>query len=323
MEDLKVCIIGIYFGQFPNYFDLWLKSASYNYSIDFLIFTNQIVVSKYKNIKFINMNINELRSLSEEKLKMKVKLYRPYKCCDLRPAFGIIFSDYIAKYDYWGYCDFDLIWGDIKSFISKYNMQNYDRFLPNGHLGFYKNTIANNERFKIKPSNHDDFHIVFSSEENYAFDEHESKEIYLENNFSFFIKRIFADISIIYKRYRLALNDVNYNEQIFYWQDGKVYRDFKDENLNISREEFIYIHFKERGFLNVNEECLNASKFYISYNGFFPENNNTFEKNLDSFNKYPGALFETSEFIKYKIENRIKKIFKILKGKFGIVEKIR
>ena len=35
MEDLKVCIIGIYFGQFPNYFDLWLKSASYNYSIDF------------------------------------------------------------------------------------------------------------------------------------------------------------------------------------------------------------------------------------------------------------------------------------------------
>ena len=40
-----------------------------------------------------------------------------------------------------------------------------------------------------------------------------------------------------------------------------------------------------------------------------------FEKNLDSFNKYPGALFETSEFIKYKIENRIKKILQNIKRK--------
>ena len=36
----KTVIIGVYFGKFPEYFDLWLKSAEYNRNVDFLIFTD-------------------------------------------------------------------------------------------------------------------------------------------------------------------------------------------------------------------------------------------------------------------------------------------
>ena len=60
-----------------------------------------------------------------------------------------------------------------------------------------------------------------------------------------FEKRIFADISMIYKRFRLALDDKNYDKQIFYWENGKVYRSYYlDKDLH--KEEFIYIHFKKR-----------------------------------------------------------------------------
>ena len=33
----KVCVIGVYFGKLPEYFNLWLKSCEYNKDIDFLI----------------------------------------------------------------------------------------------------------------------------------------------------------------------------------------------------------------------------------------------------------------------------------------------
>ena len=32
----KIIIIIPYFGEFPNYFDLWMKSVKYNSDIDFL-----------------------------------------------------------------------------------------------------------------------------------------------------------------------------------------------------------------------------------------------------------------------------------------------
>ena len=33
----KIIIIIPYFGEFPNYFDLWMKSVKYNSDIDFLL----------------------------------------------------------------------------------------------------------------------------------------------------------------------------------------------------------------------------------------------------------------------------------------------
>ena len=31
----KICVVGIYFGRFPEYFPLWLNSCGYNKTIDF------------------------------------------------------------------------------------------------------------------------------------------------------------------------------------------------------------------------------------------------------------------------------------------------
>ena len=41
-----ICIIGIYFGKFENYFDLWIDSTVKNTSIDFLIVTDQNIEFK-------------------------------------------------------------------------------------------------------------------------------------------------------------------------------------------------------------------------------------------------------------------------------------
>ena len=54
-----VCIIGVYFGTFPQYFDLWIKSAEYNNSIDFILFTDQEYQNSPSNVHFIKMSIED------------------------------------------------------------------------------------------------------------------------------------------------------------------------------------------------------------------------------------------------------------------------
>ena len=49
-----------------------------------------------------------------------------YKLCDFKPALGYIFSDYIKKYDFWGYCDIDIIFGNIRAFMTDDLLNEYD-----------------------------------------------------------------------------------------------------------------------------------------------------------------------------------------------------
>ena len=131
----EICIIGVYFGKFKNYFSLWLKSCEYNSTLDFYIFTD-VLYEGYRpnNVYFVNMTLTQLKSVASKKIDLDISLERPYKCCDLRPLYGVIFQDYIKSYKYWGHCDLDLIFGDIRFFLGKYNYSEYDKFLNLGHL---------------------------------------------------------------------------------------------------------------------------------------------------------------------------------------------
>lgn len=41
VKTSKICFIVIWFGKLPNYFEVWLKGAEKNSTIDFLLFTDQ------------------------------------------------------------------------------------------------------------------------------------------------------------------------------------------------------------------------------------------------------------------------------------------
>ena len=318
-KDTRICIISVYFGVLPNYFGLWLRSVKFNSNIDFLMFSDQTIQEIPNNLKIVNCNLHQLKDRIENKLGYLISLDKPYKCCDFRPAFGLIFDDYLVNYDYWGYCDFDMIFGDLKSFFEKYHLSQYDRFLPMGHLGLYKNTIINNKRFMTMINDCVDYRQVFTDYHNYAFDEQGSRIIYEKCGYSFFRQRIFADISKIYKRFRLALKDKNYNNQVFFWDRGKIFRAFivYDE---IRYEEFIYIHFKERGLLPIHGACLDSKMFYITNRGFFAsEDDYVSENDIIQYNHFYGRFYEFSERLFFELGRFIislkSKLKRILKTK--------
>ena len=111
MMEQKKCVIGVYFGTLPNYFKLWLRSCEHNKSISFYLFTDADL-SAYvipTNVRWITYSLEQMQKRASEVLGFEAALYSPYKCCDFKPLYGQIFSEYIQEFDYWGHCDFDLI----------------------------------------------------------------------------------------------------------------------------------------------------------------------------------------------------------------------
>lgn len=113
---ISVAVICAYFGELPGSYEPWIYSCKFNPSIDFLLITDQKIESPYQNVHIINSSFSEVQKLTNRKLNCQVALERPYKLCDLKPLYGIIFAEYLKGYDYWGHCDMDMVFGDIRSF---------------------------------------------------------------------------------------------------------------------------------------------------------------------------------------------------------------
>lgn len=217
-------------------------------------------------------------------------------------------------YDYWGHCDFDLIWGNIRKFTDDYRIELYDKFLPFGHLSLYRNTSEVNTRYKLSGSATADYRTVLSSNENYAFDETDGiYSIFKKHNFPMFDKRIFAEIKTFHKRFRLKFIDRNYKNQVFYYKNGSVYRAYEEDEIKL--DEYIYIHFR-RKLKCGNKKWNEIDNFYISKEGMI---DSTIDvptvKDMERYNHNPGRIIEwleTGRFIinnigkvKSKIENEI------------------
>lgn len=308
----------------PNYFNLWLKGCEYNKNIDFLIFTDQKINNPPSNVRVETFTLKELKEKIIEKLKMpNISLETPYKCCDYRPAYGVIFEEYIKGYLYWGHCDLDMIFGDLEYYFDKYKISEYDKFLPLGHLSLYKNSPEVNERYKCDGGKRN-YKKAFFTSKSCIFDESGGMiGIYLNNNFPMFKKKVFADITPIYKRFRLSEftldNEIikNYKQQIFYWENGHVYRDYYDIDGELCREEFMYIHFQKRPNFVVNDYIMGCNSFYITPYGFIEKKGNSSKEVIKELNNY-SKLKESFEFglEKYKVNElryHIRKFLKIIK----------
>ncbi len=151
----KIIIIIVYFGKFPEWFELFLESCKTNKTIDWIIFTDNKFSKKANNIKFKKFNLIDLNKLATKKLNQKISIKNNYKICDLRPAFGKIFEDYLKNYDFYGYGDIDVIYGKLRKFLTNKILQHkiisFHNNILSGHLCFFKNMEENKKIFKKIP----------------------------------------------------------------------------------------------------------------------------------------------------------------------------
>jgi hypothetical protein len=114
-----ICIVAFYFGQVPGWTHLFFESCRYNHDVRFLFVTDdRSCPATPPNMKLVVMDLPELIQRTSDVVGVVPQIEHPYKMCDFRPAFGLIFAEWLREYDFWGYCDIDLIFGDISRFIS-------------------------------------------------------------------------------------------------------------------------------------------------------------------------------------------------------------
>lgn len=99
----KLCFIIPYFGRFPNYFPLFLKSCGANPDFNWFIFTDDETSYEYpQNVERVLTTFEEIKKVFVSKFDFKIALDKPYKFCDFRHTYGYEFEDYLKGYSFFG-----------------------------------------------------------------------------------------------------------------------------------------------------------------------------------------------------------------------------
>lgn len=291
---MKIAMIVCWIGKIPEYFKMWEYSCSKNPDYDFLIFTDHPQNSKFQNIKFIKFSLNDFNEIATQKLNIEISVKKPYKLCDFRPAYGLIFEDYLKKYDFWGHCDIDQIFGTIRNFINDDILNNYNKINKNGHFVLYKNTKKMNNLFKEEGSLFN-YIEVFKSNENFAFDEYTGINMIIKrNNIECFYINEFADIDKATKRY-ICKNHSNYKYQLYKYYDGKIFKIYYDNGIR--EKEMMYLHFQKK-IPKMNFESMDKC-IVIGYKSFCNMNDNITKNTINSINGHENKFFVFFEQIFY------------------------
>lgn len=317
MHELnKIVFIVPYFGRFNNYFQLFLNSCEKNSNYNWIIITDDKRNFYYpKNVEVIYESFEKLKEQIQTKFEnIEISLDNPYKLCDYKPTYGYIFEKNIEKYDYWGYCDVDLIFGNIEKCLDMKKIKKYDKIGVLGHFTIFRNTKELRELFL----NDERYKEVLTSPKSFKFDE-EYGEDYgnsINNIFQKKNKKVYniinlADIYVKSSNFKLTNYNneekkyfvENYKKNLFVYDDGNLKR-YTVENNKLVTTEYLYIHLQKRS-MNVNIN--NFNKYKIIPNSFenFNENINT----IQDFQKIKIKNFNLHYFkIRLKnLKNKIKK----------------
>lgn len=173
-NEHSIAVIIPYFGKVPWYFNFFIYSCAWNTSVKFFIIADEIINDDHipNNVIIINKAFEEIKELIAQKLGHRITLDTPHKLCDFKPAYGIIFDDLLYGFDFWAHGDIDVIFGNIREFITDQILENYDiisvrsEFIT-GPFALYRNRNDVNTLFKKSKSHR----IVFQTKEYCGFDE--------------------------------------------------------------------------------------------------------------------------------------------------------
>lgn len=275
---MKVAIIVPYFGTLPNYFQLFLDSCESNRKFEWLIFSDDTTRFHYpKNVHFTKMSFQECRELVQSKFEFKIELMQPQKLCDYKCAYGLIFENFLDKYDWWGHCDLDQIFGDLDAFVTDEMLNNYDRIGSLGHLTLYRNTVENSQEFKRTLNNRKRYREVFTTSKGCAFDEwlpDNVNDLYIQSGRPIILDNFGADINPYRTQFSLIKFDIaehqyvksNIKNSIFMVENGKLLQIYS-EGHQLKKVEYPYVHLQKRKMKDKRSD-LSSKDYYIVPNSF-------------------------------------------------------
>lgn len=273
----RIALVVTYFGKFPSYFDYWLKCAYNNATIDFYIYTDNKSLLSKNNVFVIKVSFQEIKEAFQKCFEYNISLESPYKLCDYKPLYGKLLGQKLSEYDYWGYIDTDIIFGNIRRFIKNDLETEKDRIGISGHFSIMK---TNNEMVNMyarvfeykevyKPSE------VYQNKHIFAYDEYGGGRFrygmsYAEIKAGLLISDLsnkIADIDIRKKNFNSSRNGIYHENEIYKYQRGNLFV-ISQVDSSYNCEEIMYAHFQKR---NMELKIEDADSYYIIPNEFVEE----------------------------------------------------
>ncbi len=185
----SIAILTCWYGRYPWYFSYFIHSCKHNPTIDFVLITDNesTIANKPDNVKIVKKTLEEIKGTASERLGFIVSIDNHYKLCDFKPAYGFLFPEIIKGYDFWGYGDIDVVYGNVRDFMTTDILNNYDVISSrhdyvSGSFCLFRNSQQINTLFKQSK----DYQKVFSSTDHFCFDECNFLWAELENGASVF-----------------------------------------------------------------------------------------------------------------------------------------
>lgn len=175
----------------------------------------------------------------------------PYKLCDWRPAFGLIYKDLLQPFTHWGHCDLDILWGDLSPLAEVLTKGNPDVLSAGpsstGHCQLYRNVDSVNRLVLQSP-----VHISgWRHPLNLALDEPSWSWVLARTPGLRWQRLDIAsmqnpDTPVLFGATLLEDGKIcGFAEPplSLYWQAGKVLAEFPAKTSSHNRIEFLYLHF--------------------------------------------------------------------------------
>ncbi len=257
------------------------------------------------------MELEDVRERARKKIGVrKATVRKPYKLCDFRPAFGIMFEDYLSRYDFWGHTDIDLVYGKVRKSLKKVSLKKRDiisgkKYYLTGWFWLFRNCERVNNLFR-KSS---DYKAVMGEEEGYmGFDECSGEWSKLINGSSILdLDTEIESMTEVIRREeqagRLRTHFSNLGREImngdpYTWEEGALY---EGEN------ERLLLHFvllKNRYYFTFPDWETVPSRFHILPTGFYRDGE---QEGLSYFRALPAGKIarrwwqQTSEKVKRRL----------------------
>lgn len=248
MKSIRIVLP--YFGRWPFWIDFFLLSCRFNPSVSWLLIGDSDAPGQLPdNVVYRRIAYSDYLQFVSDKLLIDFRPLHPYKLCDLKPMYGFIHEADLSGYDFWGFCDIDIICGDLRHFLDE-SLLTHDVISAHatrlsGHFALLRNSPVLCAAFRKV----DGWKGIICDQQNRRFDESSFTKLFLRyKKYPAWLRSIMPGFNPLGVKCSFVerhstphcripwVDGSRYFPSEWYWDQGRL-------TNNASDRQFMYLHF--------------------------------------------------------------------------------
>jgi hypothetical protein len=153
---MRICLIVPFSGPLPVWMPLFLRSVELNPQLHLFLISTRKLGKLPINVTQVPWTLSEIERRVRKYIDPALTVPHAYKLCDLKPFYALLFPEFIENHDFWGYCDIDLVFGNLNELLTSERLAEVDVFFADarlimGHFALFRNDPTINSLAKQIP----------------------------------------------------------------------------------------------------------------------------------------------------------------------------